>query len=235
MELLIAQIEKNEIDINDIPMALLCSQYIEAIHGLPPDMEDMSGFLVMAATLLEIKSRMLLPRTAEPAEAEEDPREALVRQIMAYKHCRELAETLKNATNAGQWLFRDPEYPLMMQTVKYSPEDFLEEVSAAGLWDIFTDLIQRQHSKVDTLRQNFSTVSREQYTIADKILYISAYLSSGKGLRLSELFKGCGSRGECIVTFLALLEMIRRRQAEVRQTEVFAEIEVLPCPHQAYD
>ena len=230
LDLLLRLIEKSEIDIYDIPMAQLTHQYLEAIRELSPSMDEISEFLVMAATLLEIKSRMLLPRYKPDNDLEEDPREALVRQLIAYKHCQDLAEVLKSAKDSGQRLFKLPEYPLMANTVYHSPEEWLENVTANSLWQVFTDVIQRQALKVDTVRQNFGTVSRERYSVADKIRLISDCLKKSQRLSLSELFVECKTREECVVTFLALLEMIKARRAEVRQQNVFGEIEVMSCP-----
>ncbi|MCL2398121.1 MAG: segregation/condensation protein A [Defluviitaleaceae bacterium] len=230
-DLLFRLIEKNEIDIYDIPMAKLTQQYLEIIKGLPPDMEGMSEFLVMAATLLEIKSRMLLPRFKNnPEEDEQDPREALVQQLIAYKRCQDLAETLKGLENSGQRLFREPEFPLMSKNkILIEPEKWLEEVTTDKLWQTFTDVMQRQALKVDTVRSAFGTVPRERHSISDKIQLITACLKEQKMVRMSELFVDCKTREECVVTFLALLEMIRRRQADLRQDDVFGEIEVFPC------
>ena len=229
LDLLFRLIEKNEIDIYDIPMAQLTGQYLEAIQALPPDMEEMSEFLVMAATLLEIKSRMLLPRY-KPGEEEEDPREALVRQLIAYKHCQDLAEALKNYETSGQRHFKAPELPLMSNVIAHNPEEWLEEVTADKLWQVFADVMQRQALKVDTVRHNFGTVPRERHSVAGKIRHIEEYLKNSRQVRLSVLFEECSTREECVVTFLALLEMMKMRQVEVRQENVFGEIEVMSCP-----
>lgn len=230
-DLLFRLIEKNEIDIYDIPMAKLTQQYLDVIKGLPPDMEGMSEFLVMAATLLEIKSRMLLPRLKANPEGEEDldPREALVQQLIAYKRCQELAETLKGVEMSGQRLFKEPEFPLMKKINNHEPEEWLNEITENQLWLIFNDVIQRQALKVDTVRSNFGTVPRERYSISDKIQLITACLQEQKRVFMSKLFEDCKTREECVVTFLALLEMIRRRKANLCQKDVFGEIEVFPC------
>ena len=227
-DLLFRLIEKNEIDIYDIPMAKLVRQYLEAIQNLPPNMENMSEFLVMAATLLEIKSRMLLPR-AKPEDHEEDPRETLVRQLIAYKHCQDLAETLKDLGIMGQRFFKSPEYPLMAVEFSSNPEDCLEDITTEKLWQIFSDLMQKQTLKVDTVRQGFGTVARERFTVEDKILKIERCLKNNRHVFLSSLFEECKSREECVVTFLALLELIKARRALVKQKDVFGEIEV-SCP-----
>ncbi|MCL2421077.1 MAG: segregation/condensation protein A [Defluviitaleaceae bacterium] len=230
LDLLFHLIEKNEIDLYDIPMAQLTQQYLEAIRKLPPGMEELSEFLVMAATLLEIKSRMLLPRyKAEDAE-KEDPREALVRQLIAYKHCQELAAALKSYETSGQRHFKPPEFPLMENVITHTPDEWLDEVTPDRLWQVFADVMQRQALKVDTVRSKFGTVPREQHSIADKIKYIEAYLKDRRRAHLSDLFAACHTRNECIATFLALLEMMKIHQVTVRQDNVFGEVEVNLCP-----
>jgi len=223
LELLFELIKKNEIDIYDIPMAELCRQYIQALRS---DMEEISEFLVMAATLLEIKSRMLLPRpTKAGEEEEEDPREALVRQLLAYKHCQDLAAKLKDTPDKGQRLFKTPEY---QQVVSHSAEEWLSEVKLDELMAVFADVMQRQARKIDNVRHKFGTVDRERYSVSDKIRYIRQRLQNGRTLSLSELFEECQNRSECVATFLALLEMIRKNQAAVRQQDLFGEIEICP-------
>lgn len=226
-DLLLNLIAKNEIDIYDIPIAELTQKYLEAISAeLPPDMDGMSEFLVMAATLLEIKSRMLLPRPKHSEDAEEDPREALVRQLIAYKHCQDLAEVLKNVPSTGQRYFKQPEQPLMSRFTKLTPDEWLEDTTYNKLLEIFTDVMRRKALKVNT--RALGTIKRDEHTTEEKIRYITSRLQQGK-LKLSQLFEECKSREECVVTFLALLEMIKLSRAIVRQDQLFGEIEVLTC------
>lgn len=223
-------IHKHEIDIYDIPIAELTKQYLEVISQSPPDMDGMSEFLLMAATLLEIKSRMLLPKHKSGDEEEDnDPREALVRQLVAYKHCQTLAKVLQGLPNAGVRLFKKPEYPLMANVVTFAPEDWLADVTTAGLRNVYLNVILRQARKVDTIRSGFKVVARERYTIDEKIDKITECLKDGRVLRLSVLFAECECKDECVVTFLALLELIRRSQAVVSQEDIFGEIEILSC------
>lgn len=235
MDLLLSLISKNEINIYDIPISDLTRQYLDAIEGLPPDMDGMSEFLVMAATLLEIKSRMLLPRYNESEEEEdEDPREGLVRQLIAYKHWQDLAEILKNTPGAGARITRPPEHPLMSKNFTSSQAvsgckecgEWLNGITTEDIWKSFVEVMQRRARKVDTVRHNFGRVPREQYTVADKISQIGDYLQKYKLMRLSELFARCESKEECVVTFLALLEMIRQRAAAISQDRVFGEIKI---------
>ena len=226
LELLLRLIEKNEIDIYNIPMAQLTDQYLEAIRHIPPDMENMSEFLLMAATLLEIKSNMLIPRNKIEEEDEEDPQEAFVKKIIAYKHCQELASILKDIPNAGTRLFKGPEYPLMSKAVIHSPEDWLHNIVPDNLWEVFVDVMKRQVRKVDTIRQNFGTIPKARYTVTEKIEWIEKLLQKLKTIHLSELFAKCNTKEECLVTFLAMLELVRRRKAAANQKDMFGEIRI---------
>lgn len=228
-DLLFHLIEKNEIDIYDIPIAKLTKQYLEIIKNIPPDMDSMSEFLVMAATLLEIKSKMLLPRHKPDDDEEEDPRESLVRQLIAYKHCQELSGILQDIENTGKRVFKNPEHPLMTEKIPQTFDAWLDGVTPESLMQTFLDILQRQALKVDVIRQNFGTVPRETYTVEEKIRKISNLLSSSRPVLLSNLFEECSSREECIVTFLAVLELIKMSRATVSQTATFGEIEV-SCP-----
>jgi len=227
LDLLLKLIEKHEIDIYDIPMAKLTGQYLEAIRDMPADMDGMSEFLVMAATLLEIKSRMLLPRPVKEEEGHDDPREALVQKLIAYRYCQALAEALRELESTGQRLFREPEYSLVKKPTVRCPSEYLEAITTDMLREVFADVMRRQALKVDTVRQNFGEVPREKHTITDKMEQIEACLRENGKFRLSQLFVECKTRQECIVTFLALLEMVKIRKISARQTEVFGEVEVM--------
>ena len=119
LDLLLKLIQRHEIDIYDIPIATLTNQYLQEIANLPPDMGQLSEFLVMAATLLEIKSKMLLPRPkTESGEPEEDPREALARQLIAYQQAQSLAALLNNLTPTGESLTGAGEQELLKSLAK---------------------------------------------------------------------------------------------------------------------
>ena len=226
LDLLLILIEKNKIDIYNIPMAQLTDQYLAAIRHMPPDMENMSEFLLMAATLLEIKSGMLLPQPKTEDNEEEDLQEAFLKKIIAYKQCQELACILKNIPQAGTRFFKRPEYPLMAKITSHNPEDWLHNVTTENLLEVFTDVIKRQVRKVDTVRQGFGAISRARYTVTEKIEWIEKALQGVKNLYLSELFAKCGTKEECLVTFLALLEMVRRRKVAASQEDMFGEIKI---------
>jgi len=221
LDLLLRLIARNEMDIFDIPIAELTAQYLQELQDLPADMDNLSEFLVMAATLLEIKSRMLLPRATPPENLdEEDPREALVQKLLAYQLAQTLAEQLGNLTPPGDRLTNRGE-PELAQEAETTPP--LDGIPMADLWQLFSDLMMRQTSRTDTVRAGYGEMPRERFTVPEKVAYIRGKLAQGR-VKLSTLLYECRSRREMIVTFLALLEMIRRGIMLARQDDDFADV-----------
>lgn len=228
LHLLLHLIEKNEINIYDIPIAELTDQYMAVIRSGPSDMEGMSEFLLMAATLLEIKSRMLLPKPPAPEEGEaEDPREALVRKLLEYKRCQTLAEHLKTYGAPGARIVREPERPLVDTLARLEPATMMNGVALDQLWRLFSDVVKRRELRIDHVRAHYGDMPRERYTMEEKIALIERELTHNGGFLLSRFFEDCASREEMIVTFLAVLEMIRLGRMRVRQSQTFADIECM--------
>jgi len=229
LDLLYQLIEKNEINIHDIPIAKLTDQYIEIVASLPPDMESLSLFLVMAATLLEIKSKMLLPPKAIDDENELDPREELVRRLLEYKKFKEISEVLSSKSSGSHTAI----YKSMDRNVEHlltapAPEinELLEDISPNQLLGIFMDILKRKELKVDRIRSSFSSVRRDTFTIEEKIGHLKTLLKAKKRLRFREFFEDGADKIEIVVTFLALLELIKQKEAAVRQSATFGDIVV---------
>jgi segregation and condensation protein A len=231
LDLLLQLIRRSEIDIHDIPISQITAEYMEVVANLPPDMEQMSEFLVMAATLLEIKSKMLLPRPkADDDEPEEDPREALARQLLAYQTAQELASQLGQLTPMGERLMGagDREaWETLAETADYQP--VMDLVSIPQLNEIFADIMRRVADKIDIVRAGYGEMPKEKFSVTEKVIYIQNILQDKGRVKLSALFSGCVSRREMVVTFLALLEMLRRGVALARQEKSFEDVEVLLC------
>ena len=221
LDLLLRLITRNEMDIFDIPIAALTEQYLEALAGLPPDMDNLSEFLVMAATLLEIKSQMLLPRP-KPLDdiEEEDPREALVQKLLAYQMAQTLAAQLQGLTPIGNRLTNAGEPAL---AVEAESPPLLDGVSVHDLWEVFAEIMQRRINRTDTVRAGYGEMPRERFTVPEKVALIKHLLTLGR-VRFSNLIAECRSRREMIVTFLAVLEMIRRGFINAYQEKDFADI-----------
>lgn len=228
LDLLLHLIRREEMNIYDIPIARITEQYLAAIQDLADlDLDRASEFLVMAATLLRIKSQMLLPKppriTAEeeePAE-EEDLRAALVRQLVAYSRFKEAAELLRERERE---MLRVYTRGLFVEEPAGPPA--LEGIDLADLVRAFQEILKEEW--------NWREVPREEIPLREKIREIRFRLArAAGGVRFRDLFSRGGSRLEVVVTFLALLELMRQRQVRVVQRELFGEILVLPAdpPH----
>lgn len=221
LDLLLYLIKKDEIDVYDIPIERITRQYLEYMELFKILDLDVAGeFVVMAANLIYIKSRSLLPVSQQPPDEEaeeEDPRWELVRQLLEYKKFKEAAEHLQTRAQVQENLFsRVPEKP------DFAGERPLGEVSIFDLLNAFQTMLKRVNVKED-LREIFE----ENFTVSDKIDLILKMMASGVALKFSELFAGAASRTEIVVTFLAMLELIRLKQLRTVQPDVFSEIELV--------
>jgi len=230
LDLLLKLISKNEIDIHDIPISQLTAQYLDEIAELG-DMEHLSEFLVMAATLLEIKSRMLLPRPKTESEEEpEDPREALVQQLLAYSQAQSIAQELLDLTPVGEKFTNLGDMILIAALRKEStPPPNLDTITLSRLAKVFADVIARKEERIDVIRAGYGEMPREKFSVTEKVAHIKNYLKNAGRLNLFALFYDCRSKNEMVVTFLALLEMVRRGMILAAQESAFADVEVIPC------
>ena len=216
LDLLMHLIEKNKLDIYDIPIAELTEQYLAYLAQFREfNMEIASSFLVMAATLLQIKSRMMLPRREEDEEdEEEDPRLELVKRLLEYRKFKQISSVLSEmAGSQGRYVSREP-LPL---PVHHLPP---EHLSLNQLLRAFNSVLQVKAE----LAIPEALVAPETFSIQGKMEDLLALLSKQEGwLLFSEAFPA-GSRTELIVTFLAMLELIKLKAVIVRQRQNFAEI-----------
>lgn len=230
MDLLFHLIVKNKIDIYDIPIAQLTDQYLECIDAMNPEnMESMSDFLVMAATLIEIKSRMLLPKPEmEEDEEGEDPREALVNRLLEYKRFKEMAFNFdEKQKKAGYVFYKQPDKELISEIRRDVPkniEDILSGADLKMLFSAFEEVLRRQEVKTDKIRSRFKSVTREVFSIEDKISHIDNLLKLHKNISFNKIFQKQASKNEIVVTFLAMLELIKMKQIKICQEKLFDEI-----------
>ena len=220
MELLLHLIQVNKIDIYDIPIAALTEQYMAYLAEMRRfDIEVASEFLVMAATLLLIKSRMLLPKTPKEAEEDEeiDPREELVRRIVEYQRYKKVSlEMAERAEEESRFVGRAPaELP-----VRLAPPQGL---SVNDLWEAFRRVLEVKRE----LTIPEAIVAHEEYRVEDQMqMIVERLLASEDGATSFEDLFLTGTRDELVATFLALLELIRRRIIVVRQPMLFGPIRV---------
>jgi segregation and condensation protein A len=222
LDLLLYLVKRDEIDIYEISIERITSQYLEYLQAFKELNIDIAGeFIVMAANLIYLKSRSLLPVDQQPPDeeaAEDDPRWDLIRQLIEYKKFKEAAAQLQTRALEQERIFaRTGNAP---GTLAVAPLP-LGEVGIFQLINALQTVIKRVEARED-LREIFG----EHFTVSDKIDSILRHVSSGVALKFSELFAGLASRVEIVVTFLALLELIRLKQVRVTQMNPFDEIEI---------
>jgi segregation and condensation protein A len=230
LDLLLHLIRKNEVHIHDIPIALITAQYLDAIALMQElDLDVAGDFLVMAATLIHIKSKMLLPRPETAAgvegEVEEDPRDALVRRLLEHQKFKAAAGLLheREQVRAAQWQ-RPDERVAEIAGDDYEPE---LEVDLFSLLNAFQTVVQRMKQRPKVL------LPPEQIPVEVRIDQLLARLSETEACGFDDLFADIHDRGGLIVTFLALLEMIRLKLVRVFQSGSFGPIRVYKRPRPA--
>lgn len=225
-DLLFHLIEKDEIDIYDIPITEITDQYLSYIANLEElNLEVTSEFLVMAATLIEIKSKTLLP--VQLVESDEknlenlDPREELVKRLLEYKKYRFFAKKLKDRERDYNRIYFKHQEDFMPSQEDWSCQ--LDKVNMDDLLSALNKLIEKKSMKIH--KNNIvAKIERDSVTVEEKIDSIITILKREKKIRFQDLFSRATGRVEIITTFLALLEIIRLRQASLRQDKAFGEI-----------
>jgi segregation and condensation protein A len=225
LDLLLYLVKKDEVDIYDISIEQITSQYLEYLNSFRMlDLEVAGEFVVMAANLIYIKSRSLLPVSQQPPEEdteETDPRWDLIRQLIEYKKFKDAAMHLHQRELWQEALFpRLPDKPVEFDV-------FLQ--TEVGIFDLI-NAFQRVLKKLESKREDLREIFEENYTVSDKIDHLMRAVELGKPTFCSELIASAASRTEIVVTFLALLELIRLKQLCVTQKEPFAEIEIRRLP-----
>jgi segregation and condensation protein A len=222
LDLLLYLIKRDEIDIYDISLERITSHYLEYLQAFKELNIDIAGeFIVMAANLIYLKSRSLLPVDQQPPDedaAEDDPRWDLIRQLIEYKKFKEAAAQLHDRALEQERIFARTGMNAGAITLAPLP---LGEVGIFQLINALQTVIKRIEARED-LREIFG----EHFTVSDKIEVILQRVSNGVTLKFSELFAEIAGRIEIVVTFLALLELIRLKQVRVTQSNPFDEIEI---------
>lgn len=226
LDLLLTLIGKAQIDIKDIFVSEITDQYLEIVRNAPDlDMDEASDFLLMAATLLEIKSRALLPRK-EKNEEETDPETELIRRLEEYKRFRETAESMKEFEDAAKRVFTKlpEEYPLPPAEVE------LTGLTLQGLQEAFLRIWQRRPQMDDDPESNHyapRNIRRDSHTVQDCMLNLMYAIKKKKKIRFEEAFSDAPTREEVVTYFLAVLELLKLGRLRIRQLGVYGEIELL--------
>jgi segregation and condensation protein A len=228
LDLLLHLIEKNKIDIYDIPIVEITEQYLEYIRQMETDdMNVMSEFLVMAATLIDIKCRMLLPKEVNEEGEEEDPRAELVQKLLEYKMYKYMSFELRDRqVDAARNLYREQSLPeevaAYRQPVDY--EELLGDMTLNRLHEIFKSIVRKQEDKIDPIRSKYGKIEKEEIDMDIKMLYVEAYAREHRSFSFRKLLEKQQSKAEIIVTFLIILELMKTGKICISQENIFDDI-----------
>ncbi|HBG60365.1 MAG: hypothetical protein A2Y03_02005 [Omnitrophica WOR_2 bacterium GWF2_38_59] len=223
LDLLLYLIKKNDIDITNIPISQITEQYMQYINMMKLlDLDIVGDFLVMAATLMQIKSKMLLPPDPyETEEEEEDPRDELVRRLNEYKRFKEIAEALKDKEMMRKNLFARNIDPQEINKFKDDAKEIYFEASLFDLINALSEALKKVPEEV------IHEIIKENFTVEQKIHDILHLLLDEKSVSITSLFAKCASKIEMVVAFLAILELIRLKEIKAIQKRVFEDIEIM--------
>ncbi len=231
LDLLLQLIEKNKIDIYDIPIVEITEQYFAYINAMEQkDLDVMSDFLLMASILLDIKSRMLLPKEEKQEEEEEDPRAKLAEQLLEYKRYKYIAHELRYYEEyAERFCFRDAELPEELKS--YVPpvdlDEMLQGVSMDLLKNVYEKILKRMSSVDNSAQQQFFGVIRKhRISLSGCIEGMVRYAKKHRRFSFRQMLKGGADRTEVVVSFLAVLELIRMGKVSVTQESLESDINV---------
>ena len=227
LDLLLELIGRARIDIQDIFVSEITDQYLEIVRSAPDiDMDEASDFLVMAATLLEIKSRSMLPRKPEVEEGDEDPETELIRRLEEYKRFRETAESMRAFEEAAKHVFTKlpEEYPL-------PPQEFeITGLTLGGLTEAFLRILARKPKTDDDPETNHyapRNIRRDVHTVQECMLELMQVIRKKKRIRFEDAFSDSPTREEVVTMFLAVLELLKLGQMHLKQDRIYGSIELI--------
>ncbi len=228
LDLLLHLIDKNKIDIYDIPIVEITNQYMDYIKAMEKeDLNIMSEFLVMAATLLDIKCRMLLPKEVNEEGEEEDRRQELVAQLLEYKMYKYMSYELRDRQVEGeQVMYKRPTIPDEVREYEepVNLDELLGGLTLSKLHKIFRDVMKRRADKIDPVRSKFGKIEKEEVTLPDKLSYVTEYAKGHRRFGFRELLEKQGSKIQIVVTFLAILQLMKEGVIAIEQEHPFDEI-----------
>ncbi len=228
LDLLLHLIDKNKVDIYDIPIVEITEQYLEYIKQMEAqDMNVMSEFLVMAATLIDIKCRMLLPKEVNEDGEEEDPRAELVQKLLEHKMYKFMAFELRDRqVDAEKTYYRKKDLPKEVvdyrQPVNY--EELVGDMSLQKLHDIFKMVVKKQEDKIDPIRSTYGNIEKDEVDMDERFLDVEAYAREHKKFSFRKLLEKQKSKMNVIVTFLVILELMKSGKITIVQENIFDDI-----------
>jgi len=230
LDLLLHLIEKNKVDIYDIPIVTITEQYLDYIRQMESeDMNVMSEFLLMAATLLDIKCRMLLPLEVNEEGEEEDPRAELVQKLLEHKMYKYMSFELKDMhMGAEKFIYKKetlpPEVKAYQPPIDY--EYLIGDMNLQSLHRIFRETLKRKVDKIDPIRSQFGNIEKDEIELDVKTDYIKECILQNSTMSFRDLLEKQNSKMEIIVSFLVVLEMIKIGVISIVQNEIFDDITI---------
>lgn len=228
LDLLLHLIDVNKFNIFDIPIVEITEQYLEFVRNMETkDLNVMSEFLVMAATLLEIKAKMLLPVEVDEDGEEIDPREELVQKLLEYKMYKYMSYELKDRMqDAAKAMYKNPTIPEEVEGYiePVDIEKLLGDLTLKKLNDIFQAVMKRQNDKVDPIRSKFGKIEKEEVSLEEKLDFVEQYAIEHGTFSFRKMLEGQKSKMQIVVTFLAVLELMKMGKIVIRQESTFADI-----------
>lgn len=230
LDLLLHLIDKNKIDIYDIPIVEITEQYMDYIRQMQQeDLNVMSEFMVMAATLLDIKCKMLLPREVNEEGEEEDPREELVQKLLEYKMYKYMSYELRDRmADASRCVYKKNTMPkdVLEYRQPVDVEELIGDLTLAKLQEIYRSIIKKQEDKVDPIRSKFGKIEKEEVSLEDKMTDLYQYALTHKHFSFRGFLEKQSGKVQVIVTFLAILELMKTGVIQIRQEQLFDDIEI---------
>ena len=230
LDLLLYLIEKNKVNIYDIPIVEITAQYMEYVDQMKKDnLDTLSEFLVMAATLLDIKSKMLLPKKEEEEQEQEDPRAELVQQLLEYKMYKCMANELKDRQlDAGKVWYKKKDIPdeVLAYEEPVNLEELVGDMTLARLNSIFQDVMKRQEEKIDPIRSKFGRIKKEEVSVEDRLVEVKSFLMKHEKFSFRQLLTDRPGKISTIVTFLVVLELIKTGFLSVEQDGIMSDIQL---------
>ncbi len=224
-DLLLHLIRKNKMNIKNVEIYKITNQYLNYLDELKEmDLEVTSEFIVVAATLIEIKSKTLLPKPKVIEEDEEDIEKKLLEKLILYKKIKESTVFFNNRySNLGCIYTKKPEI-IEEKASTVNNEDLFQNISLIDLYQIYNNLIELYFSKQNKVNVVQKKIQTDKYKIEEKYDYLIEKFKSSRTLEFNDIIIECECKMECVVTFLALLELIKQREVKIYQSQSFGDI-----------
>ena len=233
LDLLLHLIDKNKVNIYDIPISLITAQYMEYLEEMRrQDLNVMSEFLVMAATLLDIKAKMLLPAEVDEEGEELDPRADLVAQLIEYKMYKYISFELKDRQmDAAKNFYKKQTLPeeVLAYEEPIDMEELIGDMNLEKLNEIFKHMMRRQVDRIDPVRASFGKIEKEEVNMEEVMGEMETYCKKHKTFSFREAMCGSKSKMRMVVLFLTILEFMKMGKIRITQENTFDDIIIESC------